>query len=194
MVFPHVTLLQLKLCASNAFFFLSCLHADICSSSSSLHSLLLILTMELSSVLQDLHLPPPAPPITELLSKLHEQLLRQPSSPETLRVIGRVKALFQTADPDWLFSGDSGGWAELRASYSAVVEALVAAAALPLCGDACSSAPAAAYRGIPSRAGAVCSTLTALLGAVGSRAAETGLPRALAPSVLVFAVTHVQVS
>lgn len=152
--------------------------------------------MELSSLFQDLHLCPlpsqTLPPITELLSELQEKLVSQPSSSETLCLIGRVETLFQTADPDWLFFSSSG-WAELRAKYSAVVGALVGAAALPLCEDDCSSLPAAAYQGVPSRARAVCSALTALLGAVGKRGAETGLPLTLAPSVLVFAVTHIQV-
>lgn len=152
--------------------------------------------MELSSLFQDLHLRPlpsqTLPPITELLSELQEKLVSQPSSSETLRLIGRVETLFQTADPDWLFFSSSG-WAELRAKYSAVVGALVGAAALPLCEDDCSSLPAAAYQGVPSRARAVCSALAALLGAVGKRGAETGLPLTLAPSVLVFAVTHIQV-
>lgn len=158
--------------------------------------MLLILRMELSSLLQDLHLHPgpsqTLPPITELLSQLQETLLSEPSSSETLRLIGRVETLFQTADPDWLFCSERSGWAELRASYSAAVAALVAAAALPLCEDDCSSLPAAAYRGVPCRARAVSSALTALLGAVGNRGAGTGLPVTLAPSVLVFAVTHVQ--
>lgn len=175
----------------------SCLCVDICSSSCSLHSFLLIRSMELSSLLQDLHLHPgpsqTLPPITELLSQLQETLLSEPSSSETLRLIGRVETLFQTADPDWLFCSERSGWAELRASYSAAVAALVAAAALPLCEDDCSSLPAAAYRGVPCRARAVSSALTALLGAVGNRGAGTGLPVTLAPSVLVFAVTHVQV-
>lgn len=153
--------------------------------------------MELSSLFQDLHLHPlpsqTLPPITELLSKLQEKLVSESSSSAALRLIGRVETLFQTADPDWLFFSQSSGWAELHAKYRAVVAALVAAAALPLCEDDCSSLPAAAYQGVPCRARAVCSALTALLGAVGKRGAETGLPLALAPSVLVFAVTHVQV-
>ncbi|CAF94608.1 unnamed protein product [Tetraodon nigroviridis] len=154
--------------------------------------------MELSSLFQELRLhlhPPPSqtlPPITELLSKLQEKLLSRSPSSERLRLIGRVETLFQTADPDWLFFSRSGGWAELRATYGAVVAALVAAAALPPCEDDCSSLPAAAYQGVPRQAGAVCSALTALLGAVGDRGAETGLPLTVAPPVLVFAVTHVQ--
>lgn len=152
--------------------------------------------MELASLFQDLHLglpPQTLPPITELLSKLQDKLISEAPPSETLHLIGQVETLFQTADPDWLFSSQSGGWAELSARYVAAVAALLAAAALPLCEDDCGSLPAAAYQDVPLRAAAVCSALTALLGAVGDRGAETGLPRTLAPPVLVFAVTHVQV-
>lgn len=158
---------------------------------------LLILSMELSSFFHNLHLSSSQsllpsqtlPPITDFLSELQKKLASAPSDSETLHLIGRVENLFRTADPDWLFFSPSAEWAELQA----VAKTLVNAAALPLCEDDCSSLPAAAYQSIPCRAVAVCSALSALLGAVGNRAAQTGLPLTLAPTVLVFAVTHLQV-
>lgn len=161
---------------------------------------LLILSMELSSFFHNLHLSSSQtllpsqtlPPITDFLSELQKKLVSASSDSETLHLIGQVENLFQTADPDWLFFSPSE-WAELQAEYTAVVRTLVNAAALPLCEDDCGSLPAAAYQSIPCRAVAVCSALTALLGTVGNRGAQTGLPLTLAPAVLVFAVTHFQV-
>lgn len=165
--------------------------------------------MELSSLLHDLHLSPSTssekplpfpflPPITELLSRLQEKLIGASSDSETISLIGRIEHLFRTADPYWLFSPASanqdGGWVELQAAYSSVVDALIGCTALSLCEDNCGSLPAAAYRSVPCRAGAVCSALTALLGTLGDRAAETGLLLTVAPAVCVFAVTHFQVS
>lgn len=164
--------------------------------------------MELSSLLHDLHLSPSSssekplpftflPPITELLSRLQEKLIGPSSASETISLIGRVEHLFRTADPYWLFSPASanqdGGWVELQAAYSSVVDALIGCAALPLCEDDCSSLPATAYQSVPCRAAAVCSALRELLGTLGDRD-ETGLLRTVAPAVCVFAVTHFQVS
>ena len=171
--------------------------------------------MELSSLLHDLHLAPSSssssssekplpspspPPITELLSRLQEKLIGASSDSETSSLIGRVERLFQTADPDWLFSlpastnQDAGGWAGLRAAYGALVGALIGCAALPLCEDDCGSPPSSAYQSVPSRAGAACSALTALLGTLGNTGGHTGLLLAVAPPTCVFAVTHFQVS
>lgn len=161
--------------------------------------------MELSSLLQDLHLsssssekPLPSssiPPITELLSQLQEKLIDASSASEKSSLIGRLERLFQTADPDWLFSPTS---TELQVAYGSLVNALIGCAALPLCGDDCSSLPAAAYQSVPSRAVPVCSTLRALLGALGNwergSGARQGLVLTVAPPVCVFAVTHFQVS
>lgn len=132
------------------------------------------------------------PPITQFLSELQKKLLNKLSYSETLHLIGRVENLFRTADPDWLFSRSSGS-AELQVEYNAVVQALVRVAALPLCEDDCGSLPAATYQSIPDQAVTVCSALTALLETLGNRGVQTGIPLTIAPSVLVFAVTHFQV-
>lgn len=163
--------------------------------------------MELSSLLQDLHLPPSSsekplpcqslPLITELLSGLQEKLIGASSDTETLALIGRVECLFRTADPLWLFTPDSdhqdGGWAELQEAYNSVVCALIGCAALPLCKDDSGCLPAAAYQSCPGRAEAVCSALAALLGTLRNGGAKTDLLLAVAPPVCVFAVTHFQV-
>ncbi|XP_078027280.1 LOW QUALITY PROTEIN: TELO2-interacting protein 2 [Epinephelus lanceolatus] len=161
--------------------------------------------MELSSLLHDLHLtssspsekplpPLPLPPITELLSRLQEKLIGSSSDSETSSLIGRVERFFQVADPHWLFSASQDdGWTELQVAYSSLVRALIGCAALPLCEDDCGSLPSAAYQSVPSRAGAVCSALTALLGTLGNRGSQTGVLLAVAPPICVFSVTHFQV-
>ncbi|XP_049435725.1 TELO2-interacting protein 2 [Epinephelus fuscoguttatus] len=160
--------------------------------------------MELSSLLHDLHLTssspsekplpsPSLPPITELLSRLQEKLIGSSSDSETSSLIGRVERFFQAADPHWLFSASQDdGWAELQVVYSSLVRALIGCAALPLCEDDCGSLLAAAYQSVPSRAGAVCSALTALLGTLGN-SSQTGVLLAVAPPICVFSVTHFQV-
>ncbi|KAK9521965.1 hypothetical protein VZT92_018467 [Zoarces viviparus] len=158
--------------------------------------------MELSSLLHDLHRssssvkPRPSaslPPITELLSRLQEQLIGASSDSETSSLIGRVERLFQTADPCWLFSANGDEeWAELQAAYGALVGALIGCAALPPCEDDCGSLPASAYRSVPGRAGPVCSALAALLRTLGNAGCPTGVLLAVAAPVCVFAVTHVQ--
>ncbi|XP_030581720.1 TELO2-interacting protein 2-like isoform X2 [Archocentrus centrarchus] len=162
--------------------------------------------MELASLLHDLHLStsseeeplPFLPPITELLSRLQEELN---GSPESCSLIGRVEQLFLAADPNWLFSPASqdGGWAELKAAYASLISALIGCAALPLCDDDCSPLSVAAYKSIPARATAVCTALTALLRTlgdwekgVGTRKGATSLLIAVAPPICVFAVTHFQ--
>ncbi|XP_056889090.1 TELO2-interacting protein 2 isoform X1 [Takifugu flavidus] len=156
--------------------------------------------MGLSSLFDDLQLSSSSetplssqtlPPITEFLSELQKKLLNMLSYSETLHLIGHVANLFQTADPDWLFS-PSSGLAELQVEYNAVVKALVRVAALPLCEDDYGSLPAATYQSIPYQAVTVCSALTALLETLGNRGVQTGIPLTIAPSVLVFAVTHFQ--
>lgn len=180
-----------------------CLYVDIrqLTFSSSFSSLDLLLRMDLSSLFDDLQLSSSSetprssqtlPPITEFLSELQKKLLNMLPYSKTLHLIGRVENLFRTADPDWLFSPRSG-LAELQVEYNAVVEALVKVAALPLCEDDCGSLPDATYQSIPSQAVTVCSALTALLETLGNRGVQTGIPRTIAPSVLVFAVTHFQV-
>nr|XP_033476126.1 TELO2-interacting protein 2 isoform X2 [Epinephelus lanceolatus] len=161
--------------------------------------------MELSSLLHDLHLTssspsekllpsPSLPPITELLSRLQEKLIGSSSDSETSSLIGRVERFFQVADPHWLFSASQDdGWSELQVAYSSLVRALIGCAALPLCEDDCGSLPSAAYQSVPSRAGAVCSALTALLGTLGNRGSQTGVLLAVAPPICVFSVTHFQV-
>ncbi|KAK5870579.1 hypothetical protein PBY51_003515 [Eleginops maclovinus] len=162
------------------------------------------MSMELSSLLHDLHLSPSPssdkllpssylPPITELLSRLQEKLIDPPSDSETNALIGHVEQLFKKADPNWLFSANQDeGWAELQEAYSNLVSALIGCAALPICEDDCSSLPAVAYRIVPSLAQAVCSALTALLGTMGNGGSRSGLLLALAPHLCVFAVTHFQ--
>ncbi|XP_061586145.1 TELO2-interacting protein 2 [Cololabis saira] len=156
--------------------------------------------MNVSSLLQDLHLssssPSPLPPITELLPRLQQQLIGAAGdSSKTRSLIGRLEQLFQTADPDRLFSPESG-WAELRSTYSSLIGALVDSAALPLCQDDSGSLSAASYQSVPSRAVAVSSALTALLeqwaGLGVARGGGDGLLLALAPPICVFAVTHFQ--
>ncbi|XP_072243246.1 TELO2-interacting protein 2 [Leuresthes tenuis] len=162
------------------------------------------LSMELSSLLCDLHLSsslsekprPLLPPITELLSRLQEKLIDAAEKPsEISSLIGQVERLVQAAESDWLFSSDSaaqeGGWVELRAAYVSLISALIGCAALPLCEDDCSSPPTAAYQNIPSRAAAVSSALTALLRKCEGGGA-TRLLHAVAPPICVFAVTHFQ--
>lgn len=164
-------------------------------------------SMEISSLLHDLQLnsssssvkPLPCtspPPITELLPRLQEKLIGPLSDSEAVSLIGHVESLFQTADPDWLFSPASsdGNWAELRVAYKSLVSALIGCVALPVCEDDCGSLPPSAYQGVPSRAAAVCSALTVLLGTLGNRGIQTGLLLIVAPEVCVFAVTHFQVS
>ncbi|XP_037339180.2 TELO2-interacting protein 2 [Pungitius pungitius] len=156
------------------------------------------LSMELSSLLHDLHLqkprPSPAlPPITELLSRLKEKLIGLPSDAQSSALIGRVESLFQTADPHWLFSANGDeGWAELQAAYLGLVNALIGCAALPPCEDDCGSLHASAYQSVPSRAQLVCSALAALLRTLGNAGCPTGLLPAIAAHVCVFAVTHFQ--
>ncbi|XP_031164916.1 TELO2-interacting protein 2 isoform X1 [Sander lucioperca] len=161
------------------------------------------LNMELACLLHDLHLSssssekplpsPSLPPITELLSRLQEKLIGASTDCEKSSLIGRVERLFQTADPHWLFpANQDNGWAELQDAYSSLVNVLIGCAALPLCEGDCDSLPAAAYQSIPSRAGPVCSSLTALLGTLGNRGRQTSLLLAVAPAVAVFAVTHFQ--
>lgn len=179
-----------------------CLHVDIRQLTfSSSFSSLYLLRMDLSSLFDDLQLSSSPetplssqtlPPITEFLSELQKKLLNMLPYSERLHLIGRVENLFRTADPDWLFSPRSG-LAELQVEYNAVVEALVRVAALPLCEDDCGSLPDATYQSIPSQAVTVCSALTALLETLGNRGVHTGIPLTIAPSVLVFAVTHFQV-
>lgn len=155
--------------------------------------------MELSSLLHELHLsssdkPLPSsslPPITELLSQLQKKLIGPSSDSERLPLIGRVERVFQTADPDWLFSQDAEE-AELHAAYSSLVCALIGCAALPLCEDDCSSLPVSAYQSVPSKAEPVCSALTALLRTLGNGVSQRGLLLAVAPPICVFAVTHFQ--
>ncbi|XP_040012394.1 uncharacterized protein tti2 isoform X2 [Xiphias gladius] len=159
--------------------------------------------MELSSLLHDLRLSSsekplpsaPLPPITELLSRLQEKLTGASSDSKTSSPIGCVERLFETADPDWLFSlasaNDEDGRAELRSAYRSLIDALIGCAALPLCEDDCGSLTAAACRSVPDRAIPVCSALRALLGALGTRE-RTGLLLTVAPPVCVFAVTHFQ--
>ncbi|XP_070820718.1 TELO2-interacting protein 2 [Chaetodon trifascialis] len=165
------------------------------------------LSLELSSLLHDLHLCPSSssekprpsptlPPITELLSQLQKKLIGASSDSKRSSLIGHVERLFQIADAHWLFSPNSAnqddGWAELQGAYSSLVSALVGCAALPLCEDDSGSLPAAAYQSVPARAEGVCSALTVLLGALGNGGGHTGLLLAVAPSVCVFAVTHFQ--
>ncbi len=164
--------------------------------------------MELLSLLQDLHLSPSSvsekplplssrPPITELLTCLHQKLIGVSSDSETILLIGHVERLFQTADPLWLFfpasADQDDGWAELVAAYGSLVSALIGCADLPLCEDDCGSLPAAAYQSIPTRAVSVCSALTALLETLGSGGGQTGLLMTVAPPVCILAVTHFQV-
>lgn len=161
--------------------------------------------MELSSLLHDLHLSTsekplpslPLPPITELLSGLREKLIGSSDS-ETSSLIGRVERLFQTADPDWLFSPalaneEEEGWAELGSAYRCLVEALIGCAALPLCEDDVGPVAAAAYQSVPSHAVPACTALTALLVALGNLE-RRDLLLTVAPPLCVFAVTHFQVS
>ncbi|XP_029294660.1 TELO2-interacting protein 2 isoform X2 [Cottoperca gobio] len=104
-----------------------------------------------------------------------------------------MERLFQTADPNWLFSANQDeGWTELQEAYSTLVSALIGCAVLPLCEDDCSSLPSTAYRCVPSRARPVCSSLTALLGTLGNGDRQTDLLLAVAPHLCVFAVTHFQ--
>ncbi|XP_042276173.1 TELO2-interacting protein 2 [Thunnus maccoyii] len=172
--------------------------------------------MELSSLLHDLHLSssssaekllpsPSLPPITELLSRLQQQLI---GATDKSSLIGRVEQLFQSADPHWLFSPasanhgaeqEAAGRAELQAAYISVVGALIGCAALPLCEDDCGSLPAAEYRSVPPRAVPVSSALRALLrtlgnweGEGGARGGQTALLLAVAPQICVFTVTHFQ--
>ncbi|XP_023251120.1 TELO2-interacting protein 2 [Seriola lalandi dorsalis] len=159
--------------------------------------------MELSSLLHDLDLfssekplpSPPLSPITELLSRLQEKLIAASSDSETNSLIGCVERLFQTADPDWLFSPASAneeeGWAELQSAYRSLTEAVIGCAALPLCEDDVSSVTAAAYQSVPGRAVRACSALRVLLGALGNLE-RTDLLLTVAPPVCVFAVTHFQ--
>ncbi|XP_047185039.1 TELO2-interacting protein 2 isoform X2 [Scophthalmus maximus] len=160
--------------------------------------------MELSSLLHELHLSSsekplpsaPLPPITELLSRLQEKLIGVSSDSETSSLIGRVERLFQTADPDWLFSpasaNEDGGQAALESAYGSLIGALIGCAALPLCEDDCGSLPVAAYQSVPSRAVPVCSALGALLGALGKWEEPGLLLSAVVPAVCVFTVTHFQ--
>lgn len=172
--------------------------------------------MELSSLLHELHLSSssserprpshPHPPITELLDQLQKKLIGAADSGcESSSLIGQVERLFQAADPDWLFSPLSDDqdrwWAELQSAYSSVICALIGCAALPLCEEDGGSLPAAAYQSVPSRATAVSSALSALLGhwegGGGAKPADhgmTGLLGAVAPPIFLFSVTHLQVS
>ncbi|XP_034452565.1 LOW QUALITY PROTEIN: TELO2-interacting protein 2 [Hippoglossus hippoglossus] len=159
--------------------------------------------MELSSLLHDLHLlssekplpPPSSPSITALLARLQEKLIGASSDSDTSSLIGHVERLFQTADPDWLFSltsvNEEGRQEELQSAYRALISALIGCADLPLCEDDCGSLAPAAYQSIPSRAVPVCSVLRALLGALGNWEGS-GLLLSVAPPVCVFAVTHFQ--
>ncbi|XP_028270496.1 TELO2-interacting protein 2 [Parambassis ranga] len=164
--------------------------------------------MELSALLQDLHLsseeprpPLPLPPITELLSRLQEKLTSDEAFGSST-LIGRVERLFRTADPNWLFSADQreDGWAELQALYGSVIRALIGCAALPLRDDDCIPLTPAAYLDVPARAAAVSAALMALLETLGNwekRGGVTGdlagLPLTVAPPLCVFTVTHFQV-
>ncbi|XP_047237635.1 TELO2-interacting protein 2 isoform X2 [Girardinichthys multiradiatus] len=164
--------------------------------------------MEISSLLHKLHLSSspsdPLPAITELLSQLQKKLIGAVhNSCENSSVVGQVEHLFQTADPDWLFPSVSDDqeteWVELRSAYKSVISTLIGCAALPICEDDCSSLDSAAYQSIPSRATAVCSALTALLGSwdegCGARRDKTGMTGLLltvAPPIFLFSVTHFQ--
>ncbi|XP_068166614.1 TELO2-interacting protein 2 [Antennarius striatus] len=163
--------------------------------------------MEISSILQDLHLSsssssekplhsPFLPPITEVLSRLQKKLIGASSDSEAISAIGCVERFFQTADPHWLFApvstNQGDDWAELKAAYVSLVSALIGCAALPLCEDDCSTLPAVAYQSIPSRAIPVCSALTVLLGMLGNGGSQSGLLLTVAPPICVFAITHFQ--
>lgn len=161
--------------------------------------------MELSSLLRDLDLlssseKDPAgaapPPVGKLLSQLQEKLTGPSSDSEKVCLIGQVEVLFQKADADWLVraAASGGDGAELRSAVKSLVSALIGCAALPDCEDDCASLPSSAYQGVPSRASAVCSALTALLGTLGRGSRRHVLLPLVAPDVCVFAVTHFQVS
>ncbi|XP_024113792.1 TELO2-interacting protein 2 isoform X1 [Oryzias melastigma] len=162
--------------------------------------------MELSSLLQDLHLSSSGkllpsrevPPITELLPRLREKLIAAANKQsESRALIGQLEQLFLTADPDWLFPPiRTNEWVGLKAEYAHLIRALIGCAALPLCSNDCSSLSPAAYQSVPSQATAVCSALTALLQNYGKGGGVKGpaaqLLHTLAPPIYVFAVTHFQ--
>lgn len=125
------------------------------------------------------------PPITELL----QGLSGSSSHSQRVRLIHDVERLFRGGDTRLLpaTAGQQG-------AYKSLVSSLIGCAALPDCEDDCASLPSSAYQDAPSRAVAVCSALTAILGLLRRGGGATELLLAIAPDVCVFAVPHFQVS
>lgn len=160
---------------------------------------LLLLRMDLSSLLADLHLPP-SPPITDLLSSLSLLIGSCPDS-SLFTVVSKLERLFQTSDPEWLLSSNWSSVGGLGAgpeqAYLSVCRALIGRAALPLGDDDVWSPSDSEYLGIGARAEAVSRALTTLLRILGKNREEGGASErvllTVAPDICVFAVTHFQV-
>lgn len=128
-------------------------------------------------------------------SEMQKALSESPSDSERFHLIGRVERLFRGGDPvSSLLPATTDQLAEYRLAYKSLLSTLIGCAALPDCEDDCASLPSLSYQDIPSRAEAVCSALTAMLGLLRRGGVRTDLLLAVAPDVCVFAVTHFQVS
>lgn len=142
-------------------------------------------------------------PVTAYFSKLQESLSESSSDSERIHLIGCVERIFRGGCGDGVGGGGpvtsllpttTGHLAEYRSAYKSLLSTLIGCAALPDCEDDSASLPSSSYQDVPSRAEAVCSALTAMLGLVGRGGVCTDLLLAVAPDVCVFAVTHFQVS
>lgn len=132
-------------------------------------------------------------PITAHFSKLQQALSESSSDSERVGLIHDVERIFRGGDT-WLLPVTADQLSEYCLAYQCLVSSLIGCAAVPDCEDDCASLQSSAYQGVPSRAAAVCSALTAMLGLLRRRGACTELLLAVAPDVFVFAVTHFQVS
>lgn len=143
-----------------------------------------------------------AVPITAYFSKLQKSLSESSSDSERIHLIGCVERIFKDGGE----GGGGGGpgtsllpttddhLAEYCSAYKSLLSTLIGCAALPDCEEESASLPPSSYQDVPSRAEAVCSALTAMLGLVGRGGVRTDLLLAVAPDVCVFSITHLQVS
>lgn len=139
--------------------------------------------MDLCRILQDIQLeqaPEEGPshgaeglhsprPVVEVLGRVQESLRAPGLMPEHYgRILRSLEQLFRAGDAHWLLSGCcTNQGTDLRQAYVGLVSSLTQLANLPLCETDSGSLPDSSYEGIPSRACAVSSVLSALLHRLG---------------------------
>ncbi|XP_076846478.1 TELO2-interacting protein 2 isoform X3 [Brachyhypopomus gauderio] len=151
--------------------------------------------MQLALLLQDLNMAEPAceePPVTVVLSRLRQRFGSEPRC-----VLRGAAELFLLGDASWLFPPSC---LDVRSAYVELVDSFTNYAALPICDPDGGTLPAGGYEHVPPKAAAVIEALLVLTaklheavraGSSGSATARS-LAGALAPSLCVFSVTHLQ--